>query len=168
MKYKDIVSVTGLSGLYQLLTTKSDGAIVRSIGDKAIKFISARQHNVTPLESIEVYTIGDNVRLQYLFEQLRELEKTAPLIDLKKATKQEITEYFRTLLPDFDEDKVYVSDMKKIIKWYDLLKTNDLLDMPTEAGSEQEPENDVIALASIAATEVVAASETVAASDATE
>jgi hypothetical protein len=52
MEYREIVAITGLTGLYQLLTTKSDGAIVRNIADKSTKFISARQHNVTPLESI--------------------------------------------------------------------------------------------------------------------
>jgi len=127
MQYKEIVSVTGLSGLYQLLTTKSDGAVVRNIDDKAIKFISARQHSVTPIESIEVYTVGDNVHLHEVFAKMQELEATVPPIDTKSADNKAIKAYFQSVFPDFDEDRVYVSDMKKMLKWYVLLKKNDLL-----------------------------------------
>ena len=126
MQYREIVSVTGLSGLYQLLTTKSDGAIVRNIGDKTTKFISARQHNVTPLESIEVYTTSDNVRLHNVFQSMQQNEATTPLAD-PKASNDVIKNYFRVVFPDFDEERVYVSDMKKMLKWYELLKANDLL-----------------------------------------
>ena len=132
MEYKEIVSVTGLSGLYQLLSTKSDGAIVRNIGDKTTKFISARQHNVTPLESIEVYTVAENVRLHNVFQKMQEHEATIPPIDQKTASKAAITGYFKSVFPEFDEDRVYVSDMKKMLKWYDLLNANGLLVFPAE------------------------------------
>ncbi|MBC7553622.1 MAG: DUF5606 domain-containing protein [Taibaiella sp.] len=127
MEYREIVSVTGLSGLYQLLSTKSDGAIVRNVSDKTTKFISARQHNVTPLESIEVYTVADNVRLHNVFQNMQEHEAAVPVIDHKSASKAAISAYFKTVFPEFDEDRVYVSDMKKMLKWYELLKSNDLL-----------------------------------------
>jgi hypothetical protein len=138
MEYREIVSVTGLSGLYQLLATKSDGAIIRNIGDKTTKFISARQHNVTPLESIEVYTIGENVRLNSVFQKMQEQEQTLPLAD-PKSSKEVIVTYFKTVFPEFDEDRVYVSDMKKMLKWFELLKANDLLKFPAaEEATEAE------------------------------
>ncbi len=127
MEYREIVAVTGLTGLYQLLTTKSDGAIVRNVADKSTKFISARQHNVTPLESIEVYTTGDNVRLQDVFRKMLEHEETVPLADPKSADSHTIKTYFKSIFPEFDDERVYVSDMKKMLKWYELLKANDLL-----------------------------------------
>jgi len=127
MEYREIVAVTGLGGLYQLLTTKSDGAIVRNVADKSTKFISARQHNVTPLESIEVYTTGENVRLQLVFQKMKEHEATIPLADAKSNDNAAIKSYFKSIFPEFDEDRVYVSDMKKMLKWYELLKANDLL-----------------------------------------
>lgn len=145
MKYKEIVSVTGLSGLYQLLSTKSDGAIVRNIGDKTTKFISARKHNVTPLESIEVYTIAENVRLHNVFQKMQEHETDIPLIDHKTATKEAIKSYFKSVFPEFDEDRVYASDMKKMLKWYELLKSNDLLQFAAEdaeGGEDAEGEED--------------------------
>ncbi len=132
MEYREIVAVTGLSGLYQLLTTKSDGAIVRNVADKTTKFISARQHNVTPLESIEVYTTGENVRLNLVFQKMLEQEATIPLIDAKNADNAAIKNYFKSIFPEFDEDRVYVSDMKKMLKWYELLKINDLLRFEAE------------------------------------
>src|ERR1700761_2558910 len=124
MENREIVAVTGLPGLFQLLSTKSDGAIVKSLGDKSTRFISARLHNVTPLESIEVYTIAENVRLQQVFKKMQEHESTVPVID-PKADDKSIKNYFKTIFPDFDEVRVYVSDMKKMLKWYDLLKAND-------------------------------------------
>jgi hypothetical protein len=130
MEYREIVAVTGLGGLYQLLATKSDGAIVRNLSDKSTKFISARLHNVTPLESIEVYTTGENVRLHQVFQQMKEKEGSIAIID-PKADNNAVKNYFKSVFPTFDEERVYVSDMKKMVKWYELLKSNELLNFET-------------------------------------
>jgi hypothetical protein len=127
MEYREIVAVTGIGGLFQLLSTKSDGAIVRNLTDKSTKFIPARVHNVTPIESIEIYTIDENVRLHVVLQAIKDSEKTTALVDGKKADNQTIKTYFKTVFPALDEDRVYVSDMKKMLKWYELLKANDLL-----------------------------------------
>jgi hypothetical protein len=126
MDYREIVSVTGIGGLFQLVATKSDGAIVRNLADKSTKFIPARLHNVTPLESIEVYTTGENVRLHEVFQKMKEHSEVA-LPDAKKADNDTIRNYFKTIFPEFDEERVYVSDMKKMLKWFEILKQNDLL-----------------------------------------
>lgn len=140
MQYRELVSVSGLGGLYQLITTKSDGAIVRDIADQSTKFVSARLHHVTPLESIEVYTIADNVRLQEVFLKMKENDGKTDIPDGKKSDGAAIKNYFKTVFPDFDEDRVYVSDMKKMIKWYHLLKQNDLLDF--EQPEQEEADTD--------------------------
>lgn len=131
MEYREIVAVTGIGGLFQLLTTKSDGAIVRNLTDKTTKFIPARVHNVTPIESIEIYTIEENVRLHEVLQAIKDNEATSPIVDVKKADNTAIKNYFKQVFPSLDEDRVYVSDMKKIIKWYQLLKANDLLNFET-------------------------------------
>ncbi len=143
MEYKEIVSVTGLGGLFHLLTTKSDGAIVRNITDGSTKFISARSHNVTPLESIEVYTVEDNVRLAEVFQKMKETEANTAPVDAK-ASADTIKEYFTSIFPSMDMDRVYVSDMKKMLKWYQLLKDNDIVNFeaeveePAEESKEEE------------------------------
>lgn len=144
MEYREIVSVTGIGGLYQLLSTKSDGAIVRNLADNTTKFISARLHNVTPLESIEIYTTGNNVRLHEVLEKMKESTRTKP--DTKKGSNDDIKAYFREVYPDMDEDRVYVSDMKKMLKWFELLQTNNLLDFSAmkpqeEAAASEAPES---------------------------
>lgn len=139
MEYREIVAVTGIGGLFQLLTTKSDGAIVRNLTDRSTKFIPARVHNVTPIESIEIYTIEDNVRLHVVFQAMKDNEATTPVLD-NKADNAQIKSYFKSVFPIIDEERVYVSDMKKILKWYELLKANNLLnfDFLYEQATEEE------------------------------
>jgi hypothetical protein len=139
MEYREIVAVTGLGGLFQLLATKSDGAIVRNLADKTTKFISARLHNVTPLESIEVYTISDNVRLHEVFQKMKDAEGKTKVIDGGKADNNAVKAYFKEVYPEFDEERVYVSDMKKMLKWYEILKAADLLNFDYLKQTEEEP-----------------------------
>ena len=144
MEYREIVAVTGIGGLFQLLSTKSDGAIVRNLTDKSTKFIPARVHNVTPIESIEIYTIDENVRLHVVLQAIKDSEKTTALVDGKKADNQTIKTYFKTVFPALDEDRVYVSDMKKMLKWYELLKANDLLNFDNLNVQETAEESEAI------------------------
>jgi hypothetical protein len=74
MEYGKVIAVTGLPGLFELLSSKSDGAIVRSLEDKSTKFVSSRVHNFSHLESIEVFTVRENVNLVDIFLT----EKTEP------------------------------------------------------------------------------------------
>jgi Tfp pilus assembly protein PilN len=138
MEYREIVSVTGMGGLYQLLATKSDGAIVKNLADQSTKFISARLHNVTPLESIEIYTIAENVRLHEVLQQMKDSSDTMP--NAKNASNDEIKGYFKKVYPGMDEERVYVSDMKKMLKWFDILKANDLLNFENYNKAAEEAE----------------------------
>ena len=70
MEYGKIIAVTGLPGLFELLSSKNDGAIVRSLEDKSTKFVSSRVHNFSHLESIEVFTVKDNVNLVEIFNAM--------------------------------------------------------------------------------------------------
>ena len=142
MQYKEIVSVTGLGGLFHLLATKSDGAIVRSLADNVTKFIPSRLHNVTPLESIEIYTTGNNVRLHEVLQKMMDSSVERP--DGKKASNDAIRAYFKEVYPEMDEDRVYSSDMKKMLKWYEILNKSSLLDfsgMNTGAQDEDKAED---------------------------
>jgi hypothetical protein len=123
MDYSKIISVTGLGGLYELVASKADGAVVRSLEDKSTKFVSSRVHNFSHLESIEVYTVKDNTVLADVFEQIKNSKE--PLPD-SKADGKALRSYFEKVYPDLDFDRVYASDMKKIIAWYGILTKNNI------------------------------------------
>jgi uncharacterized protein DUF6852/uncharacterized protein DUF5606 len=134
MEYSKLVSVTGLPGLYELIASKNDGAIVRSLDDKSTRFVSSRVHNFSHLESIEVYTEGDNVNLVDVFHAMQNNNENLP--DEKNADA--VKKYFKAVYPTMDFDRVYSSDMKKMIRWFDVLKKNEVEIKLSEEPEEEE------------------------------
>ena len=122
MEYNRIVAVTGMPGLFEVLSSKADGAIVRSLDDQSTKFVSSRVHNLSHLESIEIYTIRENVSLADVLIAMKESSAGLPDIKDNKALKS----YFEKVYPDMDFERVYTSDMKKMIKWYEVLQSNNV------------------------------------------
>jgi Domain of unknown function (DUF5606) len=141
MEYNKIIAVTGLPGLYELVSSKSDGAIVRSLDDKTTRFVSSRIHNFSHLESIEVYTVRDNVNL---VDILKAMEASADkLPDEKDAAA--LKNYFTKVYPDLDFSRVYSSDLKKMVKWFAVLKANNIeikLSEPEEGEAETAVEQE--------------------------
>lgn len=137
MKFSDLVSISGLSGLYQLVGTKADGAIVKNFDDDKTLFVSARKHEVTPLDSIEVYTQTDNVPLREVFTNFKKNEGEVKKVAVHKEGNKVIQETFAKLFPDYDAERVYASDMKKMLKWYGILKKLDLLDSLAVSDEEE-------------------------------
>ncbi len=141
MEYSKLISVTGMGGLFELVASKSDGAIVRSLEDKSTKFISTRQHSFSHIESIEVYTVRENVNL---VDVLKAMEASGePLPSEKDAAA--IKKYFEKVYPDMDFERVYTSDMKKMAKWFSTLKKNNVeikLREEEEAERDEEVESD--------------------------
>src|SRR5687768_4851551 len=137
MEYEKIISVTGLPGLYELVSSKSDGAIVRSLDDKSTKFVSSRVHNFSHLESIEVYTSRDNVNLVEVFTAMD--SNGAKLPDEKDNSA--LKKYFETVYPELDFERVYTSDMKKMVKWFSVLKANNIeIKLREQEEEEEQPE----------------------------
>jgi hypothetical protein len=136
MEYSKLVAVTGLPGLFELINSKTDGAIVRSLEDKSTRFVSSRIHNFSHLESIEVYTIRDNVNLVDVFNAMDKAAGSLPSEKDGDAVKK----YFEKVYPDMDFERVYASDMKKMVKWFDILKKNNV-----EIKLSEMPEEEVVA-----------------------
>jgi len=134
MEYNKLISVTGLGGLFELLGSKSDGAIVRGLDDKVTKFVSSRVHNFSHLESIEVYTVRDNVNLVEIFVAMDGSAEPLPSDKDAKAVKA----YFEKVYPDMDFERVYASDMKKMVKWFGTLKANEVVFKLSTAPAEEE------------------------------
>jgi Domain of unknown function (DUF5606) len=139
MDYSKLVAVTGMPGLYELVNSKSDGAIVRSLDDDSTKFASSRIHNFSHLESIEVYTVRDNVNLVEVFQAMEKAGGSLPDGKDNSALKK----YFENAYPDLDFERVYASDLKKMVKWFDILKKKHIeikLSEPPEEEEVEQPE----------------------------
>lgn len=133
MEYSRIVAVTGLPGLYEILSSKNDGAIVRSLEDGNTKFISSRVHNLSHLESIEIYTNGDNVALSDIFMAMKSSSEALPNVKDNKALKG----YFEKAYPEMDFERVYTSDMKKMVNWFSVLEKHNIDFTPQEEPKEE-------------------------------
>jgi hypothetical protein len=149
MEYSKLVSVTGMPGLYELISSKTDGAVVRSLEDKSSHFISSRSHNFSQLEGIEVFTKGDNVNLGEVFKAMeKSTEKLPDEKDpnaVKKYFEKVYKKYFEKVYPDMDFDRVYNSDQKKMIRWFVSLKKHDIeikLPSPPEEPEAEEVQAD--------------------------
>lgn len=122
MEYSKLVSVTGLSGLFELLSSKADGGVVKSLEDKSTKFVSTRVHQFSHLESIEVFTTKDNVNLVDVFTAMAGSTEKLPADNDAAAVKK----YFEKVYPEMDFSRVYASDMKKMVKWFGALQANNI------------------------------------------
>jgi hypothetical protein len=138
MEYSKLISVSGMSGLFELVTSKNDGAIATSLENNNTQFISTRAHQFSHLESIEVYTTHENVFLAEVFIAMGKSKEALPNEKDPKA----VTAYFKKVFPKMDFDRVYGSDMKKMVKWYAQLKQHNVEPtIPTEEeGNEVEEE----------------------------
>ena len=134
MDYSKLVAVTGLPGLFELLSSKADGAIVRSLDDKTTRFVSSRVHNFSQLESIEVYTVRENVNLADIFLAMQ--KDGGKLPDDKDAAA--VKKYFEKVFPDMDFDRVYDSDRKKMVKWFAVIQKNNVEIKLSEIPEEEE------------------------------
>ena len=136
MEYSKLIAVTGLPGIFELITSRGDGAVVRSLEDNKTQFVSSRVHNFSHLESIEVYTQRDNVNLVDVFNAMEKDGGSLPDPKDNGAVKK----YFEKVYPEMDFEKVYPSDMKKMVKWFDALKKHNVEIKLTELSEEETAE----------------------------
>jgi hypothetical protein len=136
MEYNKLISVTGFSGLFELVSSKNDGAILKSLDDNTTKFISNRQHQFSHLESIEVYTNDENVNLSEIFKAMDASSVALPSEKDNKAVRA----YFEQVYPEMDFERVYNSDMKKMVRWFAVIKKNNIEIKLTEAPQEESQE----------------------------
>lgn len=136
MEYNKLVAVTGLPGLFELINSKTDGAIVRSLEDKSTRFVSSRVHHLSHLESIEIYTIRDNVNLVDVLQAMEAAGEKLP----DEKDPGAIRKYFEKVYPDMDFERVYPSDMKKMVKWFSILKAANVEIKLTEIPEEEPAE----------------------------
>ena len=132
-----ILSISGKPGLYQLKSQTRSGFVAQSLIDGKNISVSA-QNNVSILSEIAVYTLTEEIPLGKVFTAISDKEKGNKTSISHKDGKDKLEEYFFEILPDYDEDRVYASDIKKIVQWYNLLHKHDLLQLDEESNDEEE------------------------------
>jgi len=136
MSLEKILTISGKPGLYQLQNQTRNGFLATSLIDGKKISVSARQ-NVSILAEIAIYTLTKELPLSEVFTKIFDKEKGGEAIS-HKSTKDELEEYFFEILPDYDEDRVYPSDIKKIVQWYNLLTKNGMSQFKNESSEEEE------------------------------
>lgn len=136
MDLSGIISIAGMSGLYKVIAQSKNGIIVESLLDKK-RMPAYATHRVSALEDVSIYSTGDDVPLKDVFQKIYDKEKGGACIDHKK-TDSELKEYFKSAFAEYDQDRVYVSDIKKLLMWYNILQKEGLLDKKEENSSDEK------------------------------
>lgn len=136
MKLEEYIAVSGMSNVYKLVTSKQNGLILQDLDTGKTKFYPVRKHQFTPMASVAIYTLEDTIPLVDVFARMKEKIATLP-VPKPSDDKMKLLEYFELIVPDYDEDKVYVSDIKKVVKWFTYLYDRKILDQATESGEEE-------------------------------
>lgn len=134
MGLEKIIAISGKPGLYELVSQTRGGFVVTSLSDGKKQSISMR-NNVSVLNEISIYTYNEEVPLSTVFQSIKDKENGEQTIS-HKASKKELENFLREVLPEYDEDRVYPSDIKKIAQWYNLLQKADLLNGLSEDSEE--------------------------------
>lgn len=136
----NIVAVSGLPGLFYMDGSRSNGLILKDIDSGVKQFVSARKHQFTPLRSIAIYTYSDSTPIEEVFEAIVHLKGEMNIPEILKSDNKTLASNFRKILPDYDEDRVYPSDMKKVFKWFEFLDARSIITTVSESNSEKSEE----------------------------
>lgn len=130
--------MAGKPGLYKVIARSKGGLVVESLldGKKASAHATSR---ISALEDISMYTYGEEVPLKDVFTNIFKLEDGKEAIN-PKSSDDELRAYFEKVLPEFDRDRVYPSDLKKLFTWYNLLLSKDMLKLEEEKLEEEVTE----------------------------
>ena len=135
---KTILSISAKPGLYKLISQGKNMLIVESLADKK-RIPAYGKEKIVSLGDIAMYTDADDVPLREILASIQKKENGAAVaLDIKKASPDELREYMAAILPNFDRDRVHVSDIKKLISWYNLLVANGLTDFEDAASETGE------------------------------
>ena len=140
MALDKVLAIAGKPGLYKLVTQTRGGFIAESLIDNRRMSVGIQQ-NVSILSEIAIYTLTEEVPLKDVLSKIKDKEKGAQTSISHKDSKDKLEEYFFEVLPDYDEDRVYPSDIKKVVQWYNMLQKNNMLDFDTaktETSDEEE------------------------------
>lgn len=139
MKLDDILSIGGKPGLYKLVKATRQGVLVESLLDGKRMPISQRS-DVSALSDIAIYTYEEELPLEEVYDKIYAKLEGAKADDIKKASNDELKAYISEFLPDYDDERVYPSHIKKLFAWYNLLHDCDLLNRQHEGEASEATE----------------------------
>ena len=122
MKLSDIASVSGKGGLFKVVTSTKSGLILESLDDSKTKLVATGSHRISILQEISIYTNTKEgtVALGDVITKIHKTYGNDPGVD-GDSDASELKAFLKSILPEYDEDRVYVSDIKKLAKWYGIL-----------------------------------------------
>ncbi len=138
MNLDKVLSISGKPGLYELISRSKGGFIVKSM-DSGKKTAVSMRHNINVLGEIAIYTYDDEIPLYKVFRNIAEKESNGKTID-PRSSSNELKSYFQEVLPEYDEERVYVSNIKKILQWYNSLVDLGISEFEAEKAQEREEE----------------------------
>lgn len=134
MDLSTILSITGKPGLFKLISQTKNGALVESLLDSR-RYPAFAHEKISSLEDISIFTTDDDISLKEVFQKIYEKENGGDCID-NKAPEQEIRAYMEQILPNYDRERVYLSDMRKLFSWYKILNAKQLINLDEEKQEE--------------------------------
>lgn len=139
MSLESILSISKKPGLFKLITQTRSGFIAESLIDGKRLSVNSRS-NISLLSEIAIYTLAEDIPLREVLKKIKTKEKGNKTSISHKDSKDNLEEYFFSILQDYDEDRVYPSDIKKVIRWYNILQEKDMLYLLEETNNEEEKE----------------------------
>jgi dephospho-CoA kinase len=140
---KTILDISGKSGLYVMVSRGRSTIIVETLDEQKKRFAVGLHDKITSLNDVSMYTDGDDTPLLTVFNNIKTMQDGKPVdLDPKKASKEQLEDFMAKALPDYDRDRVYQNDIRKLITWYNILVTNGItdFDLPEEQSEEAQEE----------------------------
>jgi hypothetical protein len=138
---KGILSISGQSGLFKMVAESKNNIIVESLETYKRMPVNSTS-KVSTLEDIAIYTENGDVPLKDIFKLIFDKENGSPALS-PKSSGNELKAYFEKIVPEYDRDRVYISDIKKVLLWYNTLQKNDLLDFYDAEKENKEANEDI-------------------------
>lgn len=136
--FERILTISGKPGLYRLLSSARNMIIVEVVDETKKRVPVHNTDKVVMLDDIAIYTDTEEVPLREVFAKIYEKENGVLSIDLKVATPEELVEYFEGIMPDYDRERVYLTHIKKMYSWYNILVANGIVDFKVEEEQVEE------------------------------
>ncbi len=135
-KIEKYVAVSGVAGIHKISSSRSNGLLIENMDTGKTRFISMRKHQFTPLATVSIYTEDDTMELTKVFQSMLDQYDDNPP-PATNAAAADLFDYFEDILPTYDKDQVFIGDVKKVIKWFNFLKTRNFFDDISPSDEEE-------------------------------